>query len=110
MSCEIELKLQQCLRNATSVRVLAEARLETTCPERSFASLWDEFVVAKEAWASRVFARQIHMRSCAQCKANPTSRSQNRTPTGSSINGVGLRESLNSLTSKIAPNAGGLDL
>jgi hypothetical protein len=71
MSCEIELKLQQCLRNATSVRVLAEARLETTCPdERSFASLWDEFVVAKEAWASRVFARQIHMRSCAQCKAN----------------------------------------
>jgi hypothetical protein len=90
MSCEIELKLQQCLRNATSVRVLAEARLETTCPdERSFASLWDEFVVAKEAWASRVFARQIHMRSCAQCKANPLRGAKTEPPLGARLTGLG---------------------
>lgn len=72
MSCEIGEKLQQGLRDAISERMLAEARMEVTSrSESSFAPLWDEFVVATENWASWVFACQIHMRSCAQCKANP---------------------------------------
>jgi hypothetical protein len=90
MSCEIGQRLKQSLRNAISARDLAEVRLETNGRDaRSFESRWDEFVVAKEAWASRVFARQIHMRSCAQCKANPLRGAKTEPTLGARLTGLG---------------------
>jgi hypothetical protein len=68
MPCETGHKLQQGLRDAVSARVLAEAQFEIIGRnEEFFASRWDEFVIAKEAWASAVFAHQFHMRNCVQC-------------------------------------------
>jgi hypothetical protein len=69
MACETGEKLLRGLRDAVYARVLAQARLEIIGrDEEFFASRWDEFVIAKEAWASAVFAHQVHMRNCVQCQ------------------------------------------
>jgi hypothetical protein len=68
MACEAGQKLKRGLKDAVSARVLAEARLEIIgSNDELFASRWDEFVIAKEAWASAVFAHQVHVRNCVHC-------------------------------------------